>query len=265
MMLLYLLGCAAPVSEPLDDSWTLVWSDTFDGPAGTPPDPTIWVPDVGGDGWGNNQLEYDTDRIENAELDGAGRLAITARAEEYQGNSYTSARLTTKGTFQHGYGRYEADLQIPAGTGFWPAFWLLGANIDTVSWPNCGEVDILEAKGEDPDTMYATVHGPGYSGAGGISDHTSLRDGTFADSFHTVAVDIDPDHITFWMDDERVNVIRPGDLPDRSTWVFDNDWFLILNLAVGGNYVSPPNADTPFPASMLVDEVRVYDRAQDHP
>lgn len=265
MIALLMLGCTAPGSAPLDTSWTLIWSDTFDGEAGTAPDPAIWVPDVGGDGWGNHQLEYDTDRVENAALDGQGRLVITARRESYEGNDYTSARLTTRGTFTHGAGRYEADLQLPAGTGLWPAFWLLGTTVDTAGWPTCGEVDVMESKGEEPDTTYATVHGPGYSGAGGISDGYRLREGSFADGFHTFAVDIDPDHLAFWVDGDRVQTVRPGDLPDGAAWVFDNDWFLILNLAVGGDYVAPPDDTTPFPAALVVDAVRVYDRSQDLP
>lgn len=265
-MLLVLLACTSPAADPpLDTSWTLVWSDPFDGPAGTAPDPTIWVPEVGGDGWGNNQLEYDTDRVENASLDGAGHLAITAIAEAYEGRDYTSARLSTQGTWQHGYGRVEADLQIPAGKGLWPAFWMMGTDLDTVGWPDCGEVDILEAKGEDPDTSYATVHGPGYSGTGGISEDLTLRDGSFADGFHTFAVDLDPDHLAFWVDDVRVQTVVPGDLPPNTNWVFDKEWFLLLNLAVGGNFVEAPDSSTPFPATLLVDEVRVFERTQAFP
>lgn len=264
-MLLLLIGCTPPTEPPLDTSWTLVWSDSFDGAAGTAPDPAVWKHDVGGDGWGNNQLEYDTDRVENAALDGEGNLVLTARIEEYQGNAYTSARLTTNGTYSLGYGRVEADIQLPAGQGLWPAFWMLGTDFDTVGWPDCGEIDIMEFKGEDPDTVYGTVHGPGYSGAGGISGNYSLRDGTYADGFHTFAVDIDPDHLAFWVDDHRIQVVRPGDLPDRSTWVFDGEWFLILNLAVGGNFVEAPTDPSVFPASMRVGEVRVFERTQAAP
>ena len=264
-MLTLLLACTVPASVPLDTSWALVWSDSFDGPVGTVPDPEVWVPDVGGDGWGNEQLEYDTDRAENASLDGEGRLVITAIAEAYEGRAYTSARLTTKGTYSHGYGRYEADLQLPAGQGLWPAFWLLGTDIDTVGWPDCGEVDILEQKGEDPDTSYATVHGPGYSGSGGLSADYSLRDGTFADGVHTFAVDLDPDSVAFWVDDARVQVLHPGDLPSNTEWVFDTEWFMILNLAVGGFFVEEPSDPSVFPATLIVDEVRVYERAQANP
>ena len=132
MILLLALGCAAPDDGPLETGWTLVWSDSFDGAAGTAPDPDVWVPDVGGDGWGNAQLEYNTDRTDNAQLDGEGRLAIIAKREDYMGNAYTSARLTTNGTKAFGAGRIEADLQMPAGTGLWPAFWALGDDFGDV-------------------------------------------------------------------------------------------------------------------------------------
>jgi beta-glucanase (GH16 family) len=215
---------------------------------------------VGGDGWGNEQLEYDTDRVENAALDGEGRLAITARREAYAGNAYTSARLTTSGTRSFGAGRFEADLKMPAGAGLWPAFWLLGDDFEEIGWPACGEIDVMELRGEEPDVTLATVHGPGYSGAGGHGEDYRLREGTFADAFHTFAVDVDEDHLAFWMDDVRVQVVRPGDLPGE--WAFDGDFFLLLNLAVGGTFLDEPTDETPFPATFLVDAVRVYERTQ---
>lgn len=259
-MILFLVACTAPDSGAYDPSWSLVWEDDFDGAAGTAPDPSVWVPDVGGDGWGNDQLEYDTDRVENVALDGEGRLAITARKEDYEGNAYTSARLTTSGTLSFGAGRFEAVLKPPAGTGLWPAFWLLGDDYADVGWPNCGEVDIMELRGEEPDVSLATVHGPGYSGASGYGDSLRLRDGDFSDDFHTFAVDIDEEHLTFWMDDTRVGVVRPGDVD--GAWVFDGEWFLLLNLAVGGTFLAEPDDSTPFPATYLIDAVRVYERAQ---
>jgi beta-glucanase (GH16 family) len=258
-MIVSLLACVSPEDVPFDTSWTLVWSDSFEGAAGTAPDPAIWVPDVGGDGWGNNQLEYNTARVENAALDGEGRLAITARREDYEANEFTSARLTTSGTFSVGAGRVEADIQVPAGQGLWPAFWMLGDDFADVGWPACGEIDILEVRGEEPDVAMATVHGPGYSGAGGYGDSYRLREGSLADELHTYAVDIDEDHLAFWMDDTRVHVVRPGDVP--GAWAFDGTFFLLLNLAVGGDFLEEPNDDTPFPSTMVVDEVRVYERA----
>jgi beta-glucanase (GH16 family) len=260
MILLLALGCAAPDDGPLETGWTLVWSDSFDGAAGTAPDPDVWVPDVGGDGWGNAQLEYNTDRTDNAQLDGEGRLAIIAKREDYMGNAYTSARLTTNGTKSFGAGRIEADLQMPAGTGLWPAFWALGDDFGDVGWPDCGEIDIMEMRGEEPEVTLATVHGPGYSGASAYGDDYRLRDGAFSEGFHTFAVDIDTEHLAFWMDDVRVHVVRPGDL--AGAWAFDGEFFLLLNLAVGGYFLEEPTADTPFPATFLVDEVRFFERTQ---
>ena len=258
-LLIGLLACAPPAEAPYDPSWTLVWSDEFDGPAGSPPS-DVWVPDIGAGGWGNEQLEYNTDDPDNASLDGEGHLAITARREARDGAEYTSARLTTAGRYTHGPGRFEAVMQLPAGTGLWPAFWMLGEDYPTVGWPNCGEIDILELRGEEPDTANVAIHGPGYSGGGSLSGSLTLTEGTFADDFHTFAVDVDPDHLTFWVDDRRVRTVRPGDLPGGAPWVFDESWFLLLNLAVGGTYLAEPDDTTPFPATVLVDAVRVYER-----
>ena len=162
----------APAPPPPDASLpgrTLVWSDEFDGAAGASPDATKWSFDVGGSGWGNSELEYTTARPENVALDGAGHLAITARAEAYMGKSYTSGRINTLAHFTRAYGRFEARMQLPAGQGMWPAFWLLGNNVSTVGWPACGEIDIIENKGQEPNTVHGTVHGPGYSGGNGIT------------------------------------------------------------------------------------------------
>lgn len=257
--LLALVACTSP--SPMDGEWVLTWSDEFRGEAGEPPDPANWTHDVGGDGWGNNQLEYDTDRVENAALDGEGLLHIVARAEDYEGKSYTSARLKTEGLFEHGYGRFEARIKVPEGTGLWPAFWLLGAEYADIGWPWCGEVDILEMKGEAPETVYGTIHGPGYSGSGGIGGSVTLDDGAYSDGYHNYAVEIDEGHIAWLVDDVVYNRVTAGDLPEDATWVNDDPFFLILNLAVGGNYVAPPDESTPFPATMMVDWVRVSERA----
>jgi beta-glucanase (GH16 family) len=259
LLLLAALGCTSPY--PTSGDWAVTWEDEFEGPAGTAPDPARWVHDVGGDGWGNSQLEYDTDRTDNAALDGEGHLVITALRESWEGNEYTSARLTTDGLFDQAYGRFEGRIQLPAGQGLWPAFWMLGSEFTDIGWPWCGEVDILEARGEDPGTAYGTVHGPGYSGSGGISGAYTLEEGTFADDFHDFAVEIDPGQIAWYVDDELYQRITAADLPQDATWVFDDPFFVLLNLAVGGHYVLPPDESTPSPATMLVDRVRVSERA----
>ena len=252
---LALLGgrCEAPVAEPGD----VTFEDNFDGDAGSSPDGARWVFDVGGDGFGNDQLEHDTDRPTNASLDGEGHLVITARREDFGGNSFTSARITTATTFAQAYGRFEARIQVPAGQGLWPAFWLLGNNIDTVTWPACGEIDILELRGQEPNVVYGSVHGPGYSGAGAINERFTLPAGqSFADGFHVFAVEWEPERIRYFVDDNLYQTITPSTL-GANRWVFDHPFRIILNLAVGGNFVGSPDGTTTFPASLVVDYVRV--------
>lgn len=246
--------------------WTLVWSDEFEGEAGTPPNPEFWGYDIGGHGWGNNQLEYNNDRVENVSLDGNGNLAITARKENIEGYrcyygpcEYTSARILTKDKMEFTYGRVEARIKVPFGQGIWPAFWSLGANFDQVGWPNSGEIDIMEYVGKEPNTTYGTVHGPGYSGASGIGANISF-DEPVADDFHVFAVDWDPNVIRWYVDGELFQTLSADELNGRK-WVFDHDFFLILNVAVGGYWPGNPDDTTVFPQTMLVDYVRVYELA----
>lgn len=258
VLLLALVACSEPY--PTDIGWYQTWSDEFDGAAGDSPDPASWVFDVGGDGWGNSQLEYDTDRADNVSLDGEGHLQIVARQEAYEGNAYTSGRIKTQGLFEQAYGRFEARIRLPAGRGLWPAFWLLGAEIDDIGWPWCGEVDIVEARGEEPGSVQGTIHGPGHSGSGGLTGQYALDAGTFADDFHDYAVEIDEGHIAWFVDGVLYQRITTADLPVDATWVYDDPFFVVLNLAVGGHYVESPDETTPFPATMLVDWVRVSER-----
>lgn len=265
-------SCGSSDSEVSPERWTLVMADEFEGEAGTPPDPTLWTYDVGGDGWGNDQLEFNTDRIENVSLDGQGNLRIRAIEESFMGNDYTSGRITTSGLFEQTYGRFEARIKLPLGNGLWPAFWMLGADFPEVPWPAVGEIDIMEYLGRDPARAFATLHGPGYSGGASISNDFRLDRETFADDFHIFAVEWDPGRITFSLDGQVVNgavvggevyhVVRSADVASRGDWVFNNDFFLILNLAVGGTLGGPVGEDTVFPADMLVDYVRVFERAR---
>ena len=249
-----LLACAA-FDGPDDPVWTLVWSDEFDGPAGQLPDPANWSFDIG-TGWGNRQLEYDTDRPENVSLDGNGNLAITARREPWMGSAYTSGRIKTQGLFEQAYGRFEARIRLPTGQGIWPAFWMLGSDFPTVGWPECGEIDVMEYRGQEPTIVLGTVHGPGYSGGGGISARYALTGDRFDTGFHEFAIEWTEDGIVWFVDGRRYHAVDPGDTPGR--WVFDHPFFILLNVAVGGNFVGPPNESTTFPQSMLVDWVRVY-------
>lgn len=245
-----------------DRTWKLTWSDEFDGPAGQSPDPARWAFDVGtgpnGDGWGNQQLEYDTARPENASLDGAGNLVVTARRESYGGKQYTSARMHTKGLFAQERGRFEARIKLPAGQGLFPAFWLLGADVDAVGWPASGEVDIMEYRGQDPQRVTGSLHGPGYSGGDAVGGTTQLRGGAgFDDDFHVFAIEWTEGWIAWELDGQIWQVIVPAALPAGAPWAFDHPFYVLLNLAVGGNYVGPPDPSV-FPQAMIVDYVRVY-------
>ncbi|MBN1884334.1 MAG: glycoside hydrolase family 16 protein [Candidatus Krumholzibacteriota bacterium] len=238
--------------------WKLVWEDTFDGDAGTSPDSASWDFDIGTN-WGNNQLEYDTDRPENVSLDGWGNLAIVARREEYLGREYTSGRIKTEGRFSQTRGRFEARIRLPVGQGIWPAFWLLGTDIDVVGWPECGEIDIMEYRGQEPNVAINSLHGPGYSGGSAISRRYVLPGNGFDADFHVFAIEWDRTRITWFVDDTRTFTVTTEDIPAGGRWVFNHPFFIILNVAVGGNFVGPPDDETTvFPQTMLVDRVRVY-------
>jgi len=249
-------------------TWTLAWSDEFNGPAGSAVDGTKWVAEVGNgsNGWGNHQREYNTNSTKNAAMDGAGNLVITAIKETlgkkyrcwYGECQYTSARLKTQGRFEQAYGRFEARIRVPYGQGIWPAFWMLGNNIQTAGWPNCGEIDIMEHIGREPYTVYGTIHGPGYSGASGIGAPYTLTSARFTDDFHVFAVEWEPNQIRWYVDGNLYQTRTPADLPTGSAWVFDHPHFLILNLAVGGYWPGDPDSTTVFPQKMYVDYVRVY-------
>ena len=243
---------AAPAAGP--PGWRLVWHDDFDGPV---LDATKWVRETGGDGWGNGELEFYSDRVENAHIDG-GYLVIEARRESLATRGYTSARLKTQGLGAWQYGRVEARIQIPRGQGLWPAFWMLGDNIPSAGWPACGEIDIMENIGKEPGRVHGTVHGPGYSGAQGVSSAYDLRAGAFADTFHVYAIEWEPAAIRWYVDDVLYKTVTPQDLPGR--WVYDHPFFIILNVAVGGYWPGSPDATTVFPQTMRVDYVRVYEK-----
>jgi beta-glucanase (GH16 family) len=242
--------------HPTQPTRALVWQDEFDGPQGQLPDPAHWVFDVG-TGWGNAQLEYDTSRPENASLDGAGNLVITARQESWLGQNYTSARINTRGHFEQAYGRFEARMKMPTGQGLWPAFWLLGADLSTTGWPGCGEVDIMEYRGQEPTIVHGSLHGPGYSGGGALGRAYNAPvplDG----GFHVYAVEWTAAKITWEVDGTVYSTITPGNVPSGGQWVFNHPFFIVLDLAVGGGFVGSPNAATTFPQTLQVDYVRVY-------
>jgi beta-glucanase (GH16 family) len=252
------LAIPTPIPTPIAAraGWELVWNDEFDGDAINRSD---WTFDLGGGGWGNGEAQVYTDLPENARLE-EGLLVIEGRKEpnDQGGFQFTSARLKTQGLKTFQYGRIEARLKVPAGAGVWPAFWMLGSNFDQVGWPDCGEIDIMEYVGKDPTVVIGTLHGPGYSGALGLKG-SSPQDYAIADDFHTYAVEWDKDQISWFFDDVEYHTLTRDDVgSDR--WVFDQPFFLILNLALGGTlggFISP---DTVFPAQVYADYVRVYQR-----
>jgi beta-glucanase (GH16 family) len=247
--------------------WKLIWSDEFNGSKNSPSSSKNWTAETGGGGWGNRELEYYTADRENSYQDGSGSLVIKATQLKQPDNlscwygpcRFTSARLTTKNKFQLIYGRVEARIKVPVGEGVWPAFWLLGSNISEMGWPACGEIDVMENIGREPSTVHGTIHGPGYSGGNGIGMPFNLSgDKRFADDFHVFALEVEPEIIRWYVDDVLYETRTPADLPKGTKWVYDHPFFIILNLAIGGNWPGGPDATTKFPQSMLVDYVRVY-------
>ncbi len=252
-------GCEKAAIQTLPErNWELAWSDDFTGAAGSAPDAGKRAFDIGtgSNGWGNSELQYYTNRPENIKLDGNGMLVITAKSESYAGSGFTSARIKTKGLFAQQYGRFEARIKTPTGPGLWPAFWMLGANIDTKPWPQCGEIDIMEQRGQQPSVTWGSVHGPGYSGGGAISKPYGLVNGRFDTEFHVYAVEWGEDYIDYFVDNYLFQRITPETV--TGDWVYNTPFFLLLNVAVGGNFVGFPTTGTPFPQSMYVDYVKVY-------
>lgn len=247
--------------------WELAWSDEFEGPDGSPVDSTKWTALVGGDGWGNQEREFYTDDPANAHLEG-GSLVITATKEGAAGHQcwygpcqFTSARLQTKGKFEQTYGRFEAKILVPRGQGIWPAFWMLGGNIDSAHWPDCGEIDIMENIGKEPGILHGTLHGPGYSGGSPLTDSITLPNGAkLADAAHVFAVEWEKDVVRFYLDETLYATKTTADVPAGKTWVFDHPFFMLLNVAVGGGWPGDPDGTTMFPQAMKVDYVRVYKR-----
>jgi beta-glucanase (GH16 family) len=262
--LLALGAFGAQPSSPASP-WKLVWSDEFNLGSASAPDPKNWAFDIGGNGWGNQELQYYTDRVPVNVVVQDGALAIRALRETYKGpdgvtRSFTSSRLHTLGRFSSRYGRFEARIKVPFGRGIWPAFWMLGDDFKTAGWPECGEIDILENIGSEPSTVHGTLHGPGYSHDKGITaSHTLPR--RLADDFHLFAVEWEPHAIRFYVDETLYRTSTPEHLPAGSRWVFDHPFFVILNVAVGGQWPGSPDQSTEFPQTMLVDYVRVFQRA----
>jgi beta-glucanase (GH16 family) len=229
----------------------LVWSDEFDGPAGSPPDRSVWRAETGGGGWGNGEAQTYSDDPANIFLDGNGSLVIRARRD---GDRITSARLTTKGLVAFGHGRIEARARVPAGAGLWPAFWMLGTGIDSVGWPACGEIDVMEVVGADPSRVFGTTHSPGRFHASAPSGGVRV-DPPLSSGFHDYAVDWGPDRIEWRLDGRAYFAVDRATL--GAAFVFDPPMFLVVNLAVGGTMGGPID-EAALPATLELAHVRAW-------
>jgi beta-glucanase (GH16 family) len=242
-----------PAETPSPAGWTLVFSDEFETPGS--PDPAKWGYEIGY--IANDEKQYYTSRSENARIEG-GQLVIEARREAYQGYAYTSARLNTQRRFELRYGRVEVRARLPTGRGGWPAIWMLGANIDEVGWPACGEIDIMENVGFDPLRIHASVHTAAYNHTLGTHKTASVTIASPSEDFHVYAMEWYSDRIETFVDGERYFTFRNEGTGSR-TWPFDQPHYLLLNLAIGGNWGGQQGIDdTLFPKRLLVDYVRIY-------
>ena len=251
-------ACTPDETQTVANFESLVWSDEFNSAGSL--DPLNWTFDIGDGtaegipGWGNNELQYYTDRPENVTIEN-GMLKITAIQESFMGSNYTSARILTRGLQQWTYGRFEARIKLPWGQGIWPAFWMLGTNSN--EWPQRGEIDIMENRGDEPTIIKGSVHGPGYSAGNSIGKDYELTNGRFDTEFHVFGVEWGPNYINYYVDDVLYQQLTPQEVTGE--WVFnDNPFYIILNVAVGGAFAGNPDASTVFPQTMYVDYVRVY-------
>jgi beta-glucanase (GH16 family) len=255
----FIAGACSFAAEP-------VWRDEFNQPAGTGPDESRWMLDLGASGWGNAELQDYTASRENsfvvADPEASDGHALVLRAVRARDGKITSARLKTQGKFAQLHGRIEARLKLPKGRGFWPAFWMLGESTDRVDWPACGEIDIMEVLGHEPNKLYGTLHGPGYSGKDGPSVSTTLPDkASLSEGYHVYAVDWSSGKIEWSLDGRVYHTRTPKTLPAGTRWVFDDGpFYVLMNLAVGGDWPGSPDSTTVFPQEMRVDYVRVYDQ-----
>lgn len=275
LLALALLATAAMAGPAQAQTWNLIWSDEFNGAAGTFPNSANWNYDVGNNGgWGNGESQFYCAAGSNQApcsagnpnvfMNGGGSLVIRARRDA--SGQWTSTRMLTQGKFSVQYGRIEARMRLVPASGLWPAFWMLGTNIGSVGWPSCGEIDIMEwVINYGPNVTSSALHGPGYSGGGNIGVSAGFPNGSRVDdpNFHIYGVIWSPNQIQFYRD-TTTNIIRtitPANIPAGTTWAYNHPFFLILNQAVGGNWFPGPDASTPAVNDVLVDYVRVYQTA----
>lgn len=267
-------ACARTTSQSASQSaglaWTLVWSDEFDGRAGARPDSTRWRYDIGDGcanancGWGNEERQTYTSAPENVSQNGEGQLAVVARRAPagmtcyYGACQYTSSKITTRGLMSAAPGRVEARIKTPSGQGLWPAFWMLGVGYPATPWPQAGHLEVMERRGSEPAVSISAIHGPGYSGGNAFTNRHTLPNGTFSDAYHTFAVEWNSQEVRFFVDSTLHYRVPRADIVRRGAWVFDQSFFINLNLAVGGTFDGQLKSDDVLPATMLVDYVRVY-------
>ena len=257
-----LLGSCEKEEEIENTRWVLVWSDEFDTP--TPdnrPDPSKWTYEKGASGYGNQELQNYTDRVENASYTthkGLGCLKITALNDNYDGVAYSSARIKTEGLFEQRYGRFEARLKLPYGPGLWPAFWMLGANYATDVWPKCGEIDIMENVGYDPDTIVGSSHTEKYNHAIGTQKNAKIACPDCYKAFHVYALEWEEDEYRLYVDDQLYFTFK-NEGTGYEVWPYDKRFHILLNLAIGGNWGGQKGIDDSlFPHVFEIDCVRVY-------
>ncbi|HEY1012810.1 MAG TPA: carbohydrate binding domain-containing protein, partial [Herpetosiphonaceae bacterium] len=257
-------------ADPGPAGWQLAWSDEFNDPAGTPPNPATWTHEIGDGtsvgniGWGNSELQYYTNSTANSATDGAGNLVITTRDVSGTTNlrcyygpcRFTSARLISANKAEFAYGRIESRFKTPRGAGMWPAIWALGDDIARVNWPQTGEIDIMEFVGRQPKEIFGTLHGPGYSGGNAYGDTYTFADDVPND-WHTVAIDWQPNSIKWYVDGIEYHSATPADVAPNQ-WVYNHPFFLILNTAIGGNFGGPVGSNVTFPQEFKVDYIRVF-------
>lgn len=248
-------GYDAPTSYA---GYTLTWSDEFNG---TSLDNTIWGHQNGDGcpglcGWGNNELEYYTDRPENLFFQN-GKLIIEARPESFNGKNYTSSKILTQGKKPIKFGRIDIRAILPKGKGIWPAFWLMPEKSVFGGWPKSGEIDLMEVVGHEPNKTHGTLHyGPG-PGSTQINRNYTLPSGTFNDAFHVFSLEWKEDQLKWLIDGNIFSTVNKADL-GANNYPFNEEFFLIFNLAVGGNWPGNPDVNTYFPQWLIVDYIRVY-------
>jgi beta-glucanase (GH16 family) len=264
---LFLGACGAPrpteqTSESTtDDSWRLVWADEFDTKG--LPDASKWAYDVGGHGWGNNELQFYTEARERNVRVEDGVLVIEAHREAWEGRDYTSTRLVTRGQSDWLYGRFEIRARVPEGRGTWPAIWMLPTdwNLGSGSWPDVGEIDIMEHVGHTPGVVHASAHSKRYQWQAGTQKTGTIRLPTATEQFHTYALEWTPEEIRVFVDG-TLFFSYANEGTGWETWPYQRPYYLILNVAVGGAWGGEKGIDeAAFPQRMLVDYVRVYERA----